>query len=71
MSQVIAAPQEWVESVSDLRFPARADQRLQELMDRNTEGRLSDSERADLEAMVELSEALSLVRAEALRLLGR
>jgi hypothetical protein len=68
---VIAAPVYWVESVGRLRLPASADRRLQELMDRNTEGKLTERDREDLEALVELSETLSLVRAEALRLLGR
>ena len=40
-------------------------------MDRNNEGRLSSDERDELESLVELSESMSLVRAEALRLLGR
>jgi hypothetical protein len=40
-------------------------------MDRNNEGELSPPEREELEALVELSERLSLVRAEALQLLGR
>ncbi len=68
---VISAPVDWVELVSELKLPSKADRRLQELMDRNTEGRLSEQEHADLEALVELSEKLSLVRAEALHLLGR
>lgn len=40
-------------------------------MDRNTEGLLSDEEREELEALVEWSESVSLLRAEALHLLGR
>jgi hypothetical protein len=40
-------------------------------MDRNNEGLLLDSERGELEALVELSERLSLVRAEALQILGK
>jgi hypothetical protein len=68
---VIPAPVDWVESVSELRLPAKVDRRLQELMDRNTEGQLTEAERADLESLVELSETLALVRAEALQLLGR
>ncbi len=40
-------------------------------MDRNTEGDLTSPEREELESLVELSERLSLVRAEALQLLGR
>ena len=71
MSTTIDAPLEWVESVGSLRLPPRTDQRLQELMDRNTEGLLTETERADLESLVELSERLSLVRAEAIHLLGR
>ncbi|NLS98198.1 MAG: hypothetical protein GXX96_39210 [Planctomycetaceae bacterium] len=67
----IDAPLEWVENVGNLRLPPRANQRLQELMDRNNEDLLSDTERADLESLVELSERLSLVRAEAIHLLGR
>ena len=62
---------DWVKSVGDLRFPAKADQRLQELMDRNNEGLLQESERLELEALAELSEPMSLVRAEALELVGR
>lgn len=71
MSVVISAPVDWVESVSELRLPATADRQLQELMDRNTEGLLNERECSELEALVEVSERLSLVRAEALRLLGR
>jgi hypothetical protein len=67
----ISAPLDWVESVSELRLRERSDRRLQELMDRNNEGELTESERAELEALVEISEELSLVRAEALHLLGR
>ena len=67
---VISAPLDWVELVSDLRLPPKADRRLQDLMDRNTEGQLTAEEAADLEYLVEFSQTLSLVRAEALRLLG-
>ncbi len=71
MSSTIDAPLEWVETVGNLRLPPRADQRLQALMGRNNEGLLTEAERAELEALVELSERLSLVRAGALHLLGR
>jgi len=40
-------------------------------MDRNTEGTLSAEEHAELRSLVEVSQALSLVRAEAFHLLGR
>ena len=71
MNSTIAAPVNWVQAVGKLRFPAKADLRLQELMDRNNEGLLAVSEMAELEALVELSEQLSLVRGEALQILGQ
>lgn len=71
MSSTIAAPVNWVEAVGKLHFPSKADRRLQELMDRNNEGLLDGSEREELEALVELSEQLSLVRGEALQILGK
>ena len=67
----IEAPIELVTSIADLQFPQKIDTHLQILMDRNTEGRLSESERAELEALVELSETISLLRVQALRTLGR
>lgn len=40
-------------------------------MDRNNEGLLPESEREELAVLVELSEQMSLVRGEALQILGR
>jgi len=54
-----------------LRFPTKTDHRLQKLMDRNNEGNLDGPEMEELEALVELSEQMSLVRAEALQILGK
>ena len=71
MGAEISLPSDFVESLSRLRFPAQTDHRLQELMDRNTEGTLTAQEHKDLEALVELSETLSLIRARALQSLGK
>lgn len=71
MTGVVQAPVEMVESVAALRLPPRADRRLQTLMDRNKDGTLTAEEREELAGLAELSEAMALVRAEALRLLGR
>ena len=71
MESVITAPVDWVESVGNLRLPSKADGRLQDLMDRNNDGVLNRIEREELEALAELSEKLSLVRAEALQILGK
>ncbi|BBO30858.1 hypothetical protein [Lacipirellula parvula] len=71
MNTTVDAPVEWVETIGQLRLPTKSDERLQQLMDRNNEGQLAAGEREELESLVELSERLSLVRAEALLLLGR
>jgi hypothetical protein len=71
MNSTIAAPVDWVKAVGNLHFPSKAHHRLQKLMDRNNEGLLQESEREELEALVELSEQLSLVRGEALQILGK
>jgi len=71
VNTTLAAPVDWVEAVGNLQFPPKADRRLQELMDRNNEGLLQPAEREELEALVELSERLSLVRGQALQILGK
>ncbi len=71
MNSTVAAPVDWVKAVGNLHFPSKADHRLQELMDRHNEGLLQEYEKEELEALVELSEQLSLVRAEALQILGK
>lgn len=71
MPATIAAPAAWIESISDFRLPAQTDQQLQSLMDRNTEGILQSFEKDQLAALAALSEEISLLRAQALQLLGR
>jgi len=71
MSAIIQAPVELLEAVAELHLPHRADQRLQELMDKNTNGALTEIERVELEAFVEWSESIAPMRAQALHLLGR
>ncbi len=71
MSATITAPLDWAEAVGNLHFPIKADRRLQELMDRNNEDLLDSVERDELEALVELSEQMSLVRGEAIRISGK
>ncbi len=67
----LAAPVDWIETMSELKLPSQADSRLQELMDLNNEGELSKPQLTELEMLVEWSQQLSLVRARALHLLGR
>ena len=70
MPAVVQAPLKMVEAVAALRLPPKADRQLQKLMDRNTSGSLSPAEREELEALVELSETIGLVRAQALKVLN-
>lgn len=70
MEATIDAPIDWVRSVGDFKLPPKIDRRLQELMDLSNEDRLGQRDREELESLVELSERLSLLRAEALLLLG-
>ena len=71
MPATVETPRELIKAMADLRLPPKADRRLQALMDRNTNGTLDETGRAELEALVELSERLAPVRARALHLLGR
>jgi hypothetical protein len=71
MSTVVEAPVEMVEAIAGLRLPPRGDRRLQILMDLNTNGRLTSEQREELEDLVELSETIAVLRAQALYLLGR
>lgn len=71
MAASVQAPLTMLENLAELRLPPRADRLLQRLMDRNTEAALTPEEREELEALVELSERIALVRADALQLLGR
>ncbi len=71
MSAVVSAPLHLMEAVAALRLPPVSDRRLQILMDRNNNGDLSAEEHDELASLVELSETISLVRADALAVLGR
>jgi hypothetical protein len=67
----IPASQDLLESMASMRFPAKTDARMQSLMHRNNEGQLLPQEQEELESLVELSQELSLLRARALKTLGR
>jgi len=71
MSAIVEAPRGLIESVAGMRFPAKTDERMTWLMDRNTDGQLTGTERDELESLAQLSESIALVRAQALRVLGR
>lgn len=71
MTATITAPASWIEYISDFHFPEETDRHLQKLMDRNNEGLLLPSEKEELSALAALSEDISLLRAQALQLLGK
>ncbi len=71
MTATIAAPTSWIEEIGNFRLPDETDRRLQSLMERNNEGILQPSEKEDLAALAALSEEISLLRAQALQLLGK
>jgi len=71
MGDEVKPPRELLEEVAALRFPALTDQRLQNLMDRNNDGALNQQEREELESLAAMSETIALMRAKALRCLGR
>jgi hypothetical protein len=71
MGDEIKLPREVLEEVAAMHLPAKTDTRLQNLMDRNNDGLLSPQEREEMESLVELSETISLMRAKAMRYLGR
>ncbi len=71
MPATIEAPAAWIESIGDFRLPPETDRQLQSLMDRNNEGLLRPGEKEELAALAALSEEISLLRAQALQLLGK
>jgi hypothetical protein len=64
-------PKDALEEAAAMRFPCATDNRLRELMNANTEGRLTAKEKEELEALVQISEMISLAKAKALLALGR
>lgn len=70
MTATIPAPASWIQSIGDFRLPAQTDKHLQSLMDRNNEGLLQPAEKEELAALAALGEELSIMRAQALQLLG-
>ena len=71
MTATIPVPASWIQSIGDFRLPPQTDCHLQSLMDRNNEGLLQPSGKDELAALAALSEEISLLRAEALHLLGK
>ena len=69
MSRTVEVPLELLEEVAQLEFPPTTQQTLARLMDKNTEGQLSEDERKELQALVDLNERVSLLKGRAKLLL--
>lgn len=65
------SPSALLEEVADLNFPPETSARMTWLMDRNTEGLLTPTERDELAALVKWGHRISLLRARAMLILGR
>jgi hypothetical protein len=66
MVEVVQLPRRVVENFAQAKFPATTHARIQQLMDRNSQGLLSADQKSELEALIELSESFSLLRASAI-----
>ena len=68
--ETIATPLHLVASMTEFRLSPKLKAKLQDFMDRNTGGQLTEPERKELEALGELDDTMAL-RGEALQVLGR
>lgn len=65
------SPTSVLEEVADLSFPPETEARMTMLMDRNSDGALTATERDELTALVNWGHRISPLRARALLVLGR
>lgn len=71
MPKTVEAPADFLEELANFLLPESTQRRLESLMDRNTEGALGPDEAEELNALVEMSERISLLKGRALLILGR
>lgn len=67
----IETPEQLMEAIADFHLPRSTDEHMQRLMDRNNDGELSIEETEELAALADLGTAISLLKAHAMRFLGR
>lgn len=65
MGPTIETPVDFLEEMANFAFPSSTQEKLDDLMDKNNDGKLTDSEKNELKALVELNERVSLVKARA------
>ena len=65
MGRIVGIPIELLEEVARLVFPPATQEALGRLMDKTNEGLLSEEEREELQALVDLNELVSLLKGRA------
>jgi hypothetical protein len=65
MSHTVEIPLELLEEVAQLEFPSTTQEALDRLMDKNNEGQLSEEERKELQALVDLNEKVAQLKGRA------
>ncbi|MBI4616723.1 MAG: hypothetical protein HY720_24135 [Planctomycetes bacterium] len=65
MASTIEAPRDLIQAFAQLCLPRTAQARLDLLMEKNNEGTISDSEREDLRALVDLCQTIAELRGRA------
>ncbi len=65
MASTIEIPTKFLKEMADFQFPPSAQERLNQLMDKNNEGELNEPERAELSSLVELNERVTLLKSQA------
>jgi hypothetical protein len=68
---MVPTPRELLEQMADLRFDPEDNERLQILMDRNNFGELTEAEQKELARYVALNQRMSIIRGQAMLVLGR
>ena len=69
MSQTVEIPAEFLEEIAEYQFPPSVQDRITTLMDKITEDQLSEDEQKELQALVELSESVAIIKGRARLLL--
>ena len=69
MSRTVTVPLDLLEEIANLELPPSTQGALARLMDKNTEGHLSPTEREELQALVDLNERVSVLKGRARLLL--
>ena len=69
--EMVPTPRTLLEQMADMRFDPATDARLQDLMERNNFGELNATEKQELERYAMLNQRMSIVRGQAMFVLGR